>query len=246
MEYLMTPRIAAICSVFALLNIPAIAQDKTPSSTAENDPVVDEDNVADDLNSRQQLQQSFTLKRTIGGEVVQTEQRTVTYDRSLPYRDTEAGQSVSEVLRAAFDGELLTRSEALEEAKLDFSVADRDRDGAMTLNEYFVLAESWREDAESDQKTTRQRQFDAFLAELEGELVPNQKQAAITEKFQFMAGADGIVKRADYLRGYLRDFDTLDVDNNSLLDGNELINFRALSQGPSSPERQEKMRLNLK
>lgn len=203
---------------------------------AQTEPELSEDEMADLLNSQQQLQQTFTLKRTINGEVVETEQRTVKFSRDEPYRETEAGMTTRERLIAAFDGEVLTRTEAFEEAKLDFTLADADRDGFMTAAEFSALVDSWREnDARQadapDEETARQRQYEAFLAEINPEAAESQSEAYAREKFAFMAGAAEKISREDYLREYLLDFDSMDADKDTLLKDEELLRFRALNRG---------------
>lgn len=194
------------------------------------------DEMADLLNSRQQLQQTFTLRRTIDGKVVETEKRTVTYDPASPYRETEAGRTTLERLKTAFDGEVLTRSEAFEEAKLDFTIGDVNRDGAMTADEFSELVASWR-DVESrktsapNAEIARQRQYDAFLAEISPETAQMQYEAYAKEKFMFLTGGAETVSRKDYIREYLLDFDAMDADTDAILKGDELLKFRALNRG---------------
>ena len=196
------------------------------------------DAIADQLNGSQQLQQSFTLKRTINGEVVATEKRTLTYDRNTPYRETEAGKTSVEALKEAFDGELLTRTEAFEEAKLDFTVADANRDDLMTEDEFTSLVKSWRETGahgfkETQAETARQRQYDAFLAELDPTIADRRFESFAAKRFRFLAGASETVSRADYLREYLLDFDSMDANKDSRLEGDELLKFRGLNRGES-------------
>ena len=197
---------------------------------------INPDESADMLNSMQQLKQTYTLKRTINGEVVESTKKTVTFSRDMPYRETEAGQSTVEALKAAFDKELLTRIEAFEEAKLDFTIADANRDGAMTVDEFLALVSNWREtdtrDADApNADIARQRQYDAFLAEISLETAETQSDQYAREKFAFMAGASETVSREVYIREYLLDFDTMDVDKDTLLRGEELMKFRALNRG---------------
>ncbi len=246
-----------------LIAFPALAQEETPSAEAPEAvamPVddaamaegetamadgeeaagetveVNPDEMADRLNSSQQLQQTFTLKRSINGEVVETEKRTVTYSRDMPYRETEAGRTTIERLKASFDGEALTRTEAFEEAKLDFVVADLDRNNAMTAQEFAGLVNSWRKnearkaDAPTD-AIARQRQYDAFLEELDPSVAEQQTEAYAREKFSFMAGASEAMSLQDYIREYLLDFDSMDADKDSVLKGEELMRFRALNRG---------------
>ncbi len=195
------------------------------------------DEMADQLNSQQQLKQSFTLKRTINGQEVETEKRTVVYSRNQPYRETEAGESTKEKLIKAFDGELLTRTEAYEEAKLDFSVADRDLDGQMTAEEFAILVDSWqRTDANAsqspvDKSDARQRQYDAFLAEISPETASVETKTGAMQKFSFMAGESATISRDAYIREYLLDFDSMDANKDMILRDEELIRFRALNRG---------------
>ncbi len=195
-----------------------------------------EDEIADMLNSQQQLKQTFTLKRTINGNVVETEKRTVTFSRNQPYRETEAGQSALEAVKAAFDGELLTRVEAFEEAKIDFVIADVNRDGVMTSQEFAALVDSWREnDARQAVAPTkdveRQRQYEALLEEINPEAAEAQNEAYAKEKFAFLSGAAETVTREDYIREYLLDFDSMDTDKDTVLKDMELMRFRALNRG---------------
>ncbi|WP_375203147.1 hypothetical protein [Hyphococcus sp.] len=248
-------RISALLAGISCLAFPALAQEETPpadmpeaaampiddAQAAEGEEVgetveVNPDEMADMLNSNQQLKQTFTLKRTINGEVVETDKRTVTFSRDMPYRETEAGQTTLERLKASFDGEALTRTEAFEEAKLDFLVADVDRDEAMTGQEFAALVDSWRKnDARKADAPTeeiaRQRQYDAFLEELDPSVAQQQTEAYALEKFAFMAGAAETMSLQDYVREYLLDFDSMDTDKDTVLTGNELMRFRALNRG---------------
>jgi hypothetical protein len=214
---------------------PSIIVDVTTQGP-DDTPAFNPDESADLLNSRQQLQQTFTLRRTINGEVVETEQRTVIFDPNRPYRETEASQTTVERLKAAFDGEVLTRIEALEEAKIDFTIADINRDNAMDVTEFSELVASWREtdmrtvDAPNE-KIARQREYDAFLAEISPETAKLQQDTNAKEKFLFLTGGAEQVTRKDYIREYLLDFDSMDEDNDTILQGNELLRFRALSRG---------------
>lgn len=208
-----------------------------PSELVAEEPVViNPDEMADMLNSRQQLKQTYTLKRTINGEVVESEKRTVTFSRDTPYRETEAGMTTVEALKAAFDSELLTRIEAFEEAKLDFTVADIDRDENMSREEFVRLVDTWRQsDARTADAPTkeiaRQRQYDAFLSEINPQAAETQSDQYARDKFAFMAGAAETVSREVYIREYLLDFDTMDMNKDTLLRSDELMRFRALNRG---------------
>lgn len=192
--------------------------------------------IADLLNSQQQLKQTFTLRRTINGEVVETEKRTVTYTPGAPYRETEAGGTTLERLKSSFDGQVLTRIEAFEEAKLDFTIADANRDGAMTAEEFAALVESW-DDSEDrlvdteEKELTKQEEYEAFLAEIDPESAKEKQTSAAIEKFAFLTGGGETVTREVYIREYLLDFDTMDADKDTILRDEELLRFRALNRG---------------
>jgi hypothetical protein len=232
---------AASLAVLAMTGAAGAQDDESSEPVAvavePDEPVeVNPDEMADDLNSSQQLQQTFTLRRTVDGEVVETDKRTVTYDRNTPYRETEAGQTTVEKLKSTFDGEALTRTEAFEEAKLDFVVADVDRDEKMTSAEFAGLVESWRkrdarEAGAPTQDIARQRQYDAFLAEIDPATAEHQTEAYAKQKFSFMAGAAETLSLQDYIREYLLDFDSMDADKDMILTGEELMRFRALNRG---------------
>lgn len=202
---------------------------------------VDPDNMADQLNARQQIRQSFTFTRTVNGEVVETREESIEYSRSDPVRTTEARMSAFDALKAKFDREVLTRTEALEEARLDFVVADSDRDGKMTEAEFLNLVQTWRSEADAapdDPDTARERQYRAFIEELDGAGTAGAADADANarRKFQFMAGAAQSVGREDYVREYLVDFDAMDANGDMILRGEELMKFRGLNRGDLLPE----------
>ncbi len=214
-----------------------------PVATAEENSAESEtafemnpDEMADSLNSTQQLQQTFTLKRTIDGEVVETTKRTVTFSRDQPYRETEAGRTTLERIKSAFDGEALTRTEAFEEAKIDFVIADMNRDEKINAAEFATLVDSWRRNTTRqadapNQEIARQRQYDLFLEELDPEVAKMQNEAYAKEKFAFMAGAAETMSLQDYIREYMLDFDAMDANADMVLNGDELMRFRALNRG---------------
>ena len=223
---------------------PAMESAEQEALQTGTDETPNPDESADLLNSRQQLQQNFTLERTINGEVVESEKRTVTFSRGEPYRATEADrESITEVLRSEFDGKLLTRNEAFEEAKIDFIIADTDRNGAIDADEFAALVASWADnnarDAEAPtEDIARQRRYDAFLSEIGGDDVDVElkRDLMAKQKFAFMAGAAQTLSREDYIREYLLDFDTMDTDNDGQLKDEELRRFRAVSRGERLPE----------
>ncbi len=200
----------------------------------------DADNMASQLNARQQIKQTFTVTRTINGEVVETDQRTVTYSRGDPTRPSEAGSSVVEELLTAFNNEVLTRAEAFEEAKLDFVVADLDRDNLMSEQEFIGLVDTWRTNAARKAATTREqtardRQYRAFIEELNPNMAAQESAVRASRKFAFMAGASPAMARDDYIREYLLDFDSMDSDGDGILRGEQLMEFRALNKGETLP-----------
>ncbi len=248
------PMLAVSATALLALWTPAIAQDDAAlepntqaqigadtmpdasGGAADGTVEINPDEMADSLNSAQQLQQSFTLRRTINGELVETEKRTVTFSRDQPYRETEAGKTTLERIKASFDGEALTRTEAFEEAKIDFVIADLDRNDAINADEFAGLIESWRNNKARqadapNQEIARQRQYDAFLEELDPDVARLQNAAYAKEKFAFMAGAAATMSLQDYVREYLLDFDSMDADKDAVLRGDELMRFRALNRG---------------
>ncbi|MFQ5562400.1 MAG: hypothetical protein ACE5FO_02410 [Parvularculaceae bacterium] len=194
------------------------------------------DEIADALNSQQQLKQTFTLERRINGEVVETQKRTITYSRDDPLRASEAGQSPVEALKAQFEAELLTRTEAFEEAKLLFALADVNRDDLINADEFAAVIIEWSETdrlnaPSTDEETARERRIREFMAELDREAARNQAAEQAKKKFAFMAGASQTMTQADFIREYLLDFDSMDADGDTLLKGEELYRFRALNRG---------------
>lgn len=200
------------------------------------------DESASYLNSQQQIEQTFTFTRTINGEVVETEQRTLTYSPSDPTRPTEAGLSALEKLREAFDREVLTRTEAFDEARLDFVLADKDRDNMMSTEEFVGLAEYWRTnygaqplEADGDPEAARQRRYREFLAELDPAAARQEADEKARRRFGYMAGVSGKISMEDYLQEYLLDFDSMDADGDGILRGEELTMFRAINRGEDTP-----------
>lgn len=241
--------LAGICAASLISAASAQTPETTESPAADQtattpaDPLAapagpNPDEMADELNAQQQLKQDFTVTRTINGEVIETDTRTVTYSRGQPYRETEAGQTAVEALKAAFDREVLTRTEAFEEAKLDFTQGDKNLDGLLSEDEFVTLAGEWRANdaravAATDDETARQRQYRAFIEELDPQATQDELAARAREKFVFMAGAAGSLSREDYIREYLLDFDSMDRDRDMLLKANELMEFRAANRGES-------------
>jgi len=200
------------------------------------EPEINEDEMADQLNSQQQLQQSFTFTRKIDGEVVESETRTITYTDADPLRSTEANRTALQELKAAFDGAVLTRTEAFEEAKVDYVIADADRDGVMTQTEFADLVVTWlendpRQPAAPTKEIARQHQYQAFLNEIDPEAARLQAEARAKQKFAFLTGAATGLSQKNYIAEYLTDFDAMDANKDMLLKDDELLKFRALNRG---------------
>jgi hypothetical protein len=198
----------------------------------------DDDAYANQLNAQQQLQQTFRLRRTIDGEVVETIEQTVTLPRSGPYRPTEAGLSPRQRVLEIFDRAALTRTEAFEEAKLHFTIADADRDGQMTQDEFAALADVWREEsaqgAADGGEETREQYAQASFAETgAGGQDANRPTAALT-KFTLMAGDEATVSERDYIRRAMTEFDAMDADKDRILRNEELVRFRAVQRGETA------------
>ncbi len=194
------------------------------------------DDMADQLNSQQQLKQTFTLKRTVNGKVVETKKKTVTLSPGDPYRPTEAGETTLQQVRSAFDNEVLSRVEAFEEAKIDFTIADVDRDGRMTAEEFANLVNSWRQTGARDteapsEEIAREREYQALLAAIDPDAAATENESNAKAKFAFISGAQETIAREDYIREYLLDFDTMDINDDTFLDGEELTRFRAVNRG---------------
>lgn len=179
----------------------APAQDDRAEEKAAEEPA-DSDNVAASLNAAQRLKQSYTLTRTVDGEVVERESREIAVDDDAPTRPTEAGVSALERLKADFDGETLTRREAVDAARLDFALADKNRDGVMSADEFDGLAAIWR---------TR----DA-IADASG----RAPAATPVEPFPTLASQD-------FLARLMAAFDDSDSDGDGVLRGEQLTSYGA-------------------
>ncbi len=232
---------ASFIALSSLTNAGALAQDATaptaaPAATepavgaaAEETPV-NPDEMAAFLNSQQQIRQGVTLTRSVDGQVVETKTETITYSPDDPLRGSEASLSPLETLQAEFDSEALTRKEAYEEAKLDFVVADLDRDDKMAESEFVFLVDGWQD--ASVQGSGRGRFVDPTpLADEAAAKAEHEQQARA--KFAFLSGGAPTVSKKDYLREVLIDFDALDKNDDGILTGLELLYFRAANRGES-------------
>jgi len=200
-----------------------------PAPAAEA-PAINEDEMADLLNSRQQIRQGVTLTRSVDGQVVETVKETIVYSPDDPLRGSEAGLSPLERLQAEFDSAALTRKEAYEEARLDFIVADLDRNGKMDEAEFVYIVDGWQE--ATVRGSGRGRFVDPVQHADEAAAKAEHEQQA-RAKFAFLAGGTATVSKKDYLREVLIDFDALDKNDDGILNGDELLNFRAANRGES-------------
>ncbi len=237
----------AVINIFFAANMSALAQEtlvpipsKDQPSTTDVDSLdqnsqaepINEDEMAASLNARQQFQQTYTFTRTIDGKVVETEKRTVT----IKPGESVANTSALQALRNRFDSELLTRTEAFEEAKQDFTAADTNNDNFMSADEFAGLANMWRESearnaAPATKAQKEEQELVALLAEIAPEEVRKETEANARRKFAFMAGVAENLSSKDYIAEYLLDFDTMDANGDTLLNGVELANFRAVTRG---------------
>jgi len=190
------------------------------------------DEIADRLNSLQQLQQKVTLTRTIDGEIVETIQETIIYTDEDPIRSSEAGTSLIEKLNQRFDLAALTRNEAFEEAKLDFIVADTNRDETMSADEFEALVAQWRSD-DADKSSVNDNLDTSSTNENDVSTVPGAPllPTPARQKFAFMSGMSEAISQKDYIREYLTEFDAFDENNDSYLRDEELTSFRKASRG---------------
>lgn len=226
--------LAASAACFSMAWATALAQTEPP--LAVEVPVgqtLNEDEMADYLNAQQQIKQGVTLTRTVNGQVVETKKETIIYSDGDPIRSTEAAQSALERLKADFDNQSLTRKEAYDEANLDFVIADQDRNGAMTADEFVHLVDSWRKSDATPPaagEMSRER-FVEYLEQSDPVAAGAESAAQARLKFELMAGAPLALDRKAYIGKVLADFDVLDADRDGLLTGVELLNFRAANRG---------------
>ncbi|MEK7266603.1 MAG: hypothetical protein AAB227_10960 [Pseudomonadota bacterium] len=205
----------------------AVAEPAAEAAPAEA-PAINEDEMADLLNSQQQIKQDVTLTRSVNGQVVETKKETVVYSKDDPLRDSEAGLSPLEKLKEQFDSQALTRKEALEEAKLDFVVADLDRDDAVSADEFVYLVKGW-ESAEIS-GSGHGRFIDPYY-HVDQEEADREHAEQARAKFAAMAGADLTMAKKAFTRKIVDEFEANDLDKDDLLRGDELLKFRAAVRG---------------
>ncbi|HNR75650.1 MAG TPA: hypothetical protein PKM48_00860 [Parvularculaceae bacterium] len=208
-----------------------------PVEAGEAEPAMNEDEMADYLNSLQQIKQDVTLTRSVNGEVVEMTTETVVYSADGPLLGSEAGLSPLEQLKAKFDSQVLTRKEALEEAKLDFIVADLDRNDAMDAAEFGFLVKGWEEAEIAGAGSGR---FVEPFFHIDERSAAAEHAELARAKFAEMAGEVGALSQKKYTRKVIEDFKRFDANDDDLLRGEELLNFRAAVRGepitPIEPE----------
>lgn len=204
------------------------ATNEVVDAPATAEPVMNEDEMADYLNAQQQISQDVTLTRTVNGEVIETQKETVVYTKDDPLRDSEAGTSPLERLKAQFDSQVLTRKEAIDEARLDFVVADLDRNDAMNAAEFVFLVKGWEEAEIAGAGSGR---FVEPYFHVDQESAAEEHAELARAKFAGMAGEVGAVSRKKFVRMAVEEFEEHDLDKDDLLRGDELLNFRASIRG---------------
>lgn len=211
---------AGLCFLAGLMMpLSVTAQD---ADTQQADETETKELTASELNARQRITQTVTVKRTVNGTVVEEKRVEVPNPAGLSRQPTEAGMTRRQLLSEQLDRQALTRAEAAEEANLEFTLADQDRDGLVSQSEYEALATVRREDPAYQQFTVLTSKGGA-TERIDGTLsaIPTY-----INEFSQMAGANSQVERRDYVRAYIVLFDQQDKDENSVLLATELENFR--------------------
>lgn len=226
--------LAAAAAIAAPASTPAFAQETLAAEpgapVAGEAPAINEDEMADLLNSQQQIKQDVTLTRTVDGKVVETKKETIVYAKDDPLRGSEAGLSPIEKLVAEFASQAITRKEALDEAKLDFVLADLDRDGAMTSDEFVYLVKGW-EDAEITGSGSGSGRFVEPYFHVDAQSAAAEHADLARAKFSAMAGAAPALSKKAFTRRVVAEFEQYDANKDDLLQGDELLNFRASVRG---------------
>jgi len=215
-----TLMVAIGISVAAALALPVSAQETPPAQPASED--TDTDNIADDLNARQRVNPTATVKRVINGEVVETKKVPVP-DKAYPNQPTEAGLTAGEAVRLRVDRETLTRTEAAEEARLDFDVADQNNDSTVSLPEFEALYAVRPIDPNYAMFFKR---GDENAGE-ESPQLTGETATRLADRFFMMQGTDEKLSETGYVRHLINEFDLADQDGDGLLKGEELNRFRA-------------------
>ncbi|MEL6791033.1 MAG: hypothetical protein AAFO78_10735 [Pseudomonadota bacterium] len=231
----------AIC-LMCTLSLQPVAFGQAPPSLKPDAKMVareqarkpDPDRQAADLNARQRINQTFTVRRRAGDDVLSETTLIVPGDRDFARQTSEAGGTVRDYIRAAADATLLTRREAFTEAQLDFALLDQDRDGFLNQTEYEKAA-ALRRDQEayerlvntSEEKAPSETKDNRYAAFAKADRQAAQR-ARLTRQFTEMAalsGGQSIDQRA-YALGILAIFDKLDGNEDGVLIDAELHSFR--------------------
>ena len=237
------------------------APDAEPGAEAPNP-----DNSADDLNARQNIRQTFTVKRKLDGQTIDEKTVEIPGDSAFATRASEARGSVRSYVRDKADREILTRPEAAQEARLEFALADANRDGIMTQTEYQTLAQIRTEDENyaflieeqhARNKAREPDRTDRYEAFREADRAEWHK-LALAQHFRAMVATEtlwgpssglatsgkisdtpssGLTENA-YVRAFMRDFDAADLNGDFILQETETRTFRrALYGDPDMDER---------
>lgn len=226
---LFVPALSAVASAYGN------NQDPIAGAEAAGDarPQEDADNSADDLNARQRIRQTFSVKRRINGEIVEEKTITVPDDARFPTRATEATKDVRQFVRDKVDREVLTRREAVDEADLEFTLADSNIDGEMSKSEYLALYSTRKNDPNYtdflnfDDDANHNGSEDRYAAFARADR-QTYREAALARRFDLFAGKGSSLNHDDYIRAFLKDFDEMDADKNGMISGAEMVRLRHL------------------
>lgn len=197
-----------------------------PAPEAQNAAEPERELTASELNARQRIKQTVTVRRSLNGAAIEKKSIDVPENLDLPTHPTEAGTSLSQIVRDQVDREVLTRREVLSEANLDFILADTDNDRTITGLEFSNLWTIRRED----------ENYREVLTDENGDPYPEEAYqlrvaSAMGKKFRLMAGMQSGLNRKEYITEVLRDFDSMDANGDYILRDLELLNFRRISVG---------------
>ncbi|MEO1013698.1 MAG: hypothetical protein AAFX08_00775 [Pseudomonadota bacterium] len=230
---------AAVCASALIWSGHVVAQTsesaaQTPEAEAEVDvEIAPEDDPANEslaaeLTRRHQLKQSFTVQRRVNGEVVETTEETVVLGDDLPSRPTEAGKTIKEQLKDAFDRKALTRTEALAEGKLDFAIGDVDRDGLLNAAEFERLIALLSANDVSSAAAGGAAERESLRASFVSGLEAVQPEVS----FETFSGPEAApIDEKRFTLEFLKVFDGADADADGVLQGDELRAFRSAFAG---------------
>ncbi len=233
MTYRITPAafaVGAASLLGAAFVAPAGAAAQTADESVETAPEDDPANesLAAELTRRHQLKQSFTVKRTVNGEVVETSSETISLNRDRPTLPSEAGKTIEQRLKEAFDRRALTRPEAFEEGKLDFTIGDVDRDGRIDAAEFDRLLALLNSREPSAPGADSAGEETSIRASFVNELAPVDQRVS----FASFSGPEGApLDEKRFTLEFLKVFDAADTDADGVLQGEELTAFRQAFSG---------------